>query len=114
MKPLAILGSSMERQEIVQLIDQRNDEKIGASVAHHFGLMKEYFDEKFKAMYELILATNEKMDRGFAEVRSDISGIKFDVATLKIDVGTLKEDVSVLKKDVAILKTDVKKTRSTS
>lgn len=60
---------------------------------------------------ELLLAISdmmdEKLEKGWQPIRSDIKGLKDDVDTLKMDVKGLKDDVDTLKTDVKELRSNM-------
>lgn len=67
------------------------DEKLGARVAHHFGVMQEWFTDQFTLVHEKFEMLEEKMDRGFAEIREDLDRVKRNTDTNSLEILTLQE-----------------------
>ena len=55
----------------------------------------------------IVIAVKSALEPEFAELKTDVSGLKSDVNELKTDVSGLKSDVDELKTDVSDLKSDV-------
>ncbi len=62
----------MIEEQVSRIVDQ----KVGASAAHYFGMMKEWMAEQFLGMNERIMLSEEKSERNFVEIREEIIGIK--------------------------------------
>ncbi len=72
----------MDRTEIENLIDQ----KVDTVVSRQFGMVMEWFTDQFALVHEKFEMLEEKMDRGFAEIREDIAQIKINVDRNSLDI----------------------------
>lgn len=80
--------------EIITLID----EKVQASTAHYFGIIQEWFSDQFALVHEKMDMLEEKVDRGFAEVKADLDQVKRNTDTNSLDILNLKNRVTRLEK----------------
>ena len=70
--------------------------------------VKNLWDEQV-CQSEQMRRLEEKMDKGFTSLWSEVYQLKADVAQLRTDVAQLKTDVGELKSDVAEIKSMLKK-----
>ncbi len=76
------------------------DEKVQASTAHYFGLIKEWFSDQFVLVHERMDMLEEKVDRGFAEVKANLDQVKRNTDTNSLDILNLKNRVTRLEKKI--------------
>lgn len=72
-------------------VEQLSEEKVGAIIAHHFGLIQEFLDDQFALVHEKFEILEEKMDRGFAEIRQDLDQVKRNTDTNSLEILALQE-----------------------
>lgn len=89
-----------ETNEIRKIVQ----EEVGASVAHHFELLKEWMTDKFQAINERFEAQDEKMDRNFMELRGDIKRIDKNIDDNSLDILALQKEQEKIKSDIKIIK----------
>ena len=80
------------------------EKEVGASIAHHFDLMKEWLEDKFKAIDERFRLHDEKMDRGFAEIHEELSHIKTNMDRNSFEILALQKEQKITKRDIKELK----------
>lgn len=73
-------------------------EEVGTSVAHHFGLIQEWFSDQFALVHEKFAMLEEKWDLRFEEIRSDLDQVKRNTDTNSLDIHTLNTRVKKLEK----------------
>ncbi len=95
----------MKKEELTrEIVTEIVEEKVSASFAHHFGLMKEWLLDQFRATDERFQAHDEKMDRGFAEIREELSHMKTNIDNNSLAIVSLQREQKIMKRDIGELK----------
>ncbi len=79
--------------------------QIEKRFAHHLGLYKEHFDDKFSLMYEMLQGHIESNEKQFGEIIQNTEIIKGDIELIKYDLHTKVsyEEFVALEKKVLML-----------
>jgi predicted nucleic acid-binding Zn-ribbon protein len=75
---------------------------------HKVAVLMEQLMSQFRTFGEGLDMLNEKFDREFTEVKTNIRLLKNEVTDLRVEIGEQRQEINGLKQDVIVLKQDVR------
>jgi len=93
---------------VAQKANKKNNKIQGSSREDQFVVLLENVRDEIKLVAEGNLMLRESMERGFKEVKKEISGIKNEMIIVKAEISNIKDEMSDMKTEMSDMKTEMR------
>lgn len=93
---------------MTQKANKKNNKIQGSLREDQFVVLLENVRDEIKLVAEGNLMLRESMERGFKEVRKEISGIKNEMVIVKAEISNIKDEMSDMKTEMSDMKTEMR------